>query len=217
MPKVLELFSGTGSVSKVCEKLGYPVVSIDITDKFHKPTHIVDILTWDYKSEYPQGYFDIIWASPPCQTFSMTNYFNPYTRDIKYELIEKYGLPLLRKTEEIIDYYNPKLYFIENPNGFMKQYIDRPLYMVDYCQYSDFGYRKRTCIWTNKENFKGKLCNKNCPNKVGNKHFKIVIKTTKKNKITLAERYRVPFKLIKELLITKNEDNLSIEHNIINS
>ena len=62
MLKVLELFSGTGSVSKVCKELGYECLSIDL----HLPADInIDILEWDYK-KYPKDSFDIIWASPPC-------------------------------------------------------------------------------------------------------------------------------------------------------
>jgi len=36
--KVLEVFSGTGSVGKVCKDLGWDVVSVDIRDyKNYKP------------------------------------------------------------------------------------------------------------------------------------------------------------------------------------
>ena len=35
---------------------------------------------------------------------------------------------------------------------------DLKYYDVDYCMYSDWGYRKRTRVWTNKENFNNKLC-----------------------------------------------------------
>jgi hypothetical protein len=31
---------------------------------------------------------------------------------------------------------------------------DIPFYDVDYCMYSDWGYKKRTRIWTNKTDFK---------------------------------------------------------------
>ena len=62
---------------------------------------------------------------------------------------------LVLKTLEIIDYFNPEYWFIENPatskmkdRPFMK---DKPFYLVDYCMYSDWGYRKRTRIWTNKK------------------------------------------------------------------
>ena len=47
--KVLELFSGTGSVKKICDELGWECVSVDITDKFHPVDYKVNILEWDYK------------------------------------------------------------------------------------------------------------------------------------------------------------------------
>ena len=44
--RILELFSGTGSVSKVAEELNYEVISVDITDKYHPVSHMVDILNY---------------------------------------------------------------------------------------------------------------------------------------------------------------------------
>jgi len=171
--RVLEIFSGTGSVGKVCTELGYEVISVDIDDTHNTPTHLTDIMKWDYKI-YPVNHFDIIWASPPCTMFSCLRQCwigrtikahgdKILTREMLNEDINKIGLPLLRKTEEIIDYFNPPLYIIENPGtGKMKNYIDRPLFVVDYCKYADWGYKKRTHIWTNKTNFAPKTCKKDC-------------------------------------------------------
>ena len=175
--RVLELFSGTGSVGKVCKELGWEVVSLDL-----KGADInINILDWDYKNV---GSFDIIWASPPCDTFSQLRK-TWIGRKLKchngevcsLELLQKdidtIGLPILRRTEEIIDYLKPKYYFIENPQtGRMKDYIDRPYYDVDYCKYTDWGYKKRTRIWTNLENFKPQLCKNDCGNIMegNNKH-----------------------------------------------
>ena len=64
--RVLELFSGTHSVGKVAKELGYEVLSLDMDGNADIN---IDILDWDYK-QYPVGYFDIVWASPPCNTFS---------------------------------------------------------------------------------------------------------------------------------------------------
>ena len=66
--KVLELFAGSGSLSKVCAQQPdlYDVVSLDITDKLYPVTFQCDIMKWDYKMFKP-GNFDIIWASPPCE------------------------------------------------------------------------------------------------------------------------------------------------------
>jgi hypothetical protein len=46
-----------------------------------------------------------------------------------------------------------------------------PFYDVDYCRYSNWGYRKRTRIWTNVK-YETKLCLKegNCPNMTGRFH-----------------------------------------------
>ena len=63
--KLLELFSGTKSVGKVAEQLGYEVISLDLKDADIN----CDILEWDY-TIYPTGYFDVIWASPPCTEYS---------------------------------------------------------------------------------------------------------------------------------------------------
>lgn len=56
--RLLELFSGTKSVSKAVGHLYDEVVSVDILNK-NNPTYCVDILEWDYK-QYPVGYFDAI-------------------------------------------------------------------------------------------------------------------------------------------------------------
>ena len=110
----------------------------------------------------------------------------------------------------------------------MKEYIDKPFYDVDYCKYSDWGYKKRTRIWTNVLGFTPKTCKKDCPNMEGTKHQlnighlsfikdgdKVISLSSKalrekyKNyekfrgrrvSLTLAERYRIPPALIEELL-----------------
>ena len=57
--KLLELFSGTGSVGSVAKNMGWTVVSLDL-----KGADInCDILQWKYK-KYPVKYFDMIWVSP---------------------------------------------------------------------------------------------------------------------------------------------------------
>ena len=53
--KVLELFSGTRSVGKCCDALGWECVSLDINDNCDIKC---DILEWDYKI-YDKDEFDI--------------------------------------------------------------------------------------------------------------------------------------------------------------
>jgi len=104
----LGFYAGTHSVGTVARALGFDeVVSLDLTDA----TICCDVLEWDYVSAFPVGYFDVIWASPPCETFSHARYKNIGRHGITRETIESdilaRGVPLLRKTEEIIDYFQP--------------------------------------------------------------------------------------------------------------
>ena len=198
--KLLELFSGTKSVGKVAEQLGYEVTSLDRDlDADIK----CDILDWDY-TIYPIGYFDVIWASPPCDCFSSVKNTwigrHGYTRESIQNDIDNIGLPILRKAEEIIEYFKPKYYFIENPQtGKMKKYInDKPYYDVDYCKYSDWGYRKRTRIWTNIQGFIAVTCKKDCDNMNGNKH-RVDVSKHFGGGSNRVPRYGIPPKLIEDL------------------
>ena len=162
MLKVLELFSGTGSIGKCCKELGYEVLSLDN----ELPADInIDIMEWDYK-QYKPGDFDIIWASPPCTQYSKAK--SQGIRDIEG------ANKIVLKTLEIIDYFKPYYWFMENPQtGLLKnQEFMKNLnyYDCDYCMYGK-PYRKRTRIWTNKENLKLLLCDKNCGSFFDNKHL----------------------------------------------
>ena len=209
--RVLELFSGTGSVGKVCRERGWEVVSLDLKDADIN----TDILNWDYASAYPVGHFDIIWASPPCNTFSILAHAI-FTKDEMMNRIDTIGLPILRRAEEIIDYFKPQYYFMENPQtGRMKDYVTRPYYDVDYCRYSNWGYKKRTRIWTNVTGFNPLLCNKECGNTIQNPlnpkrvlHVNNCGKTQQRKllreyginfKQTLNDRYRIPPRLVEDL------------------
>ena len=52
MVKVLELFSGTGSVGKCCKELGWEVVSVDM---ILPADHQCNIMDFDYK-QYLLGF-----------------------------------------------------------------------------------------------------------------------------------------------------------------
>ena len=103
--KCLDLFSGTHSVANILREKGHEVITLDIDGNSDIN---IDILEWDY-TIYPVGYFDIIWASPPCATFSILCVGNIgrrlksinmeiYTREIMIERQENIGLPILNKT-----------------------------------------------------------------------------------------------------------------------
>ena len=64
--KLLDLFSGSGSIGNVAKELGYEVISLD---KDMEADIKCNSLDWDYKV-YPPKHFDFIHCSPPCVEYS---------------------------------------------------------------------------------------------------------------------------------------------------
>ena len=165
--RLLELFSGTGSIGKAFSEQGWEVVSLDSDPKTDATIH-EDILTWDY-TVYPPGHFDCIWSSPCCALYSCARRGAKTPRNLPL------ADSLVLRSQEIINYFNPRVWFIENPQtGLLKDrefMLSIPFSDVDYCAYCDWGYRKRTRLWNNVD-FKGKLCPGKglCPNMTENKH-----------------------------------------------
>lgn len=121
--KMLELFSGMKCIGSVFEERGYEVTSLDYVKKLN-PTICVDILTWDYKSQFKPGDFDIIWASPDCTSWSIASGGVHRRRSDMTPKTErgKLGERLVWKTLEIIAYFNPTVWFIENPRGLLRHF-----------------------------------------------------------------------------------------------
>ena len=178
--KVLELFSGTRSVGKICDELGWESVSVDL---LLPADHQCDIMDFDYK-QYPKDYFGIVWASPMCTFYSNLQncWLGRKKKDgilVTKELIEekrKESDKFILKTLEIIDYFDCEYWFMENPaTGQLKHrdvVKDIPFYDVSYCMYSDWGYEKKTRIWTNLPDWNNKICDKSgaCGNMIDSQH-----------------------------------------------
>jgi hypothetical protein len=152
--KVLELFAGSRSIGKACDSLNYQVFSSDIID-FEKIDYKVNILNFDVKKVPFQP--DIIWASPPCTFFSVASIGKHWNKDHTPKTKEAMkGVEIVKKTLEIIDYFNPKYFFIENPRGKLRKLDimkNIPIrHTVTYCQYGD-KRMKPTDIWTNNWNW----------------------------------------------------------------
>ena len=77
--RLLELFSGTKSVSKVARDLGWESLSLDLCPR-HSPDLCIDIMDFD-EALYPKDYFDFIWASCPCEAYSSARTVAKIPRD----------------------------------------------------------------------------------------------------------------------------------------
>ena len=182
--ETIELFSGSKSFSNVRKEFGDQTFTVDYIEKFNNDLTI-DILK--LKCTQLPDYEDVLWASPPCTTFSVAsigthweggkNSYEPKTEACKI------GLAILEKTIKIISIRKPKYYYIENPRGVMRKVIDKlfkkysltPVrHTIWYCQYGDIR-GKPTDIWTNNLNWipkpvcknykydsKGNIINKHC-------------------------------------------------------
>jgi site-specific DNA-cytosine methylase len=154
--KLLELFAGSRSIGKQAEKLNFDVFSTDINN-FDKIDYVIDILKFDFdKIPFKP---DIIWASPPCTGFSVAALGHHWTGGknayIPKTDTAKIGIEIAKKTIEIIKFYNPKFYFIENPRGLLRKMEfmqDFKRHTITYCQYGDTRM-KPTDIWTNSNNW----------------------------------------------------------------
>ena len=205
--KVLELFAGSRSFSKVAEEMGMETFTTDIK-QFDKIDYDCDIMDFDV-SRVPFRP-DIIWASPPCTYFSVASIGHHWHKDHTPKTEQaKLGVQIVQKTLEIIKHFNPDFYFIENPRGKLRK-LDVvkgiPRTCICYCQYNE-DRMKPTDIWTNNLfdvfNTKGwqprKMCfngNKNCHHQAAPRGSQTGTQGLKGNYL----RSIVPHELCKEIL-----------------
>ncbi len=98
--KILELFSGTGSFSKVAEARGHKVFTIDIDSNFN-PSLCKDILKLELKDIPFKP--NVIWASPPCTEYShakRSGIRDIFMKDLPFIDVSycKYGMPYRKQT-----------------------------------------------------------------------------------------------------------------------
>ena len=197
----IELFCGTKSFSKVADKRGWKTLTIDNDPKFNSDW-CGDIMKW----ENPQGIVDILWASPPCQGFSVAAIGRNWNLDRTPKTDSaRLAMELVRRTMEIIDHIEPDFWFIENPRGMLRkmEWFDKWVRdkggvrrTVSYCQYGDTRM-KPTDIWTNCLEWtpkpmckNGDPCHESAPR--GSK-------TGTQGLVGAAERGRIPEQLFEEI------------------
>ena len=136
-PSLLALFDHSGAWSKPYREAGWDVVQVDIKNG-------VDILSFEYKSFTK---FNGVLAAPPCTDFSLSG--AQYWKAKDMDGRTAYSISLVQKTLEIIEYFNPFFWGLENPLGRIQKCIPelgKPKYWFHPSDYGE-NYTKRSYLW----------------------------------------------------------------------
>jgi hypothetical protein len=161
----VELFCGTKSFSKVAAQLGHSTFTVD-SDARHKPDLCINVLALEAKALPFRP--DILWASPPCEAFSVAAIGHNWNHTNKTPKSERalVAIKIIEKTLELIGETAPRWWFIENPRGMLRTLsllAQYPRRTVSYCQYGDMRM-KPTDIWTNASWWEPRtICRPNAP------------------------------------------------------
>lgn len=146
----LELFAGSRSVGRIASRLGMHVCSVDV-----KPFTCVDLVK-DIEFLRPADLPftpDVIWASPPCTTFSLAAISTHRHEDgtPKTDFAAKSDR-LVQNTIALIRAFPDAIWYMENPRATLRNMaymhdLPEPV-TVWYCRYGD-KRAKPTDIWTN--------------------------------------------------------------------
>ena len=204
--KVLELFAGSRSIGKVAEELGYEVFSVDVNS--FEGIDLVKDIEFLTKEDIPFNP-DIIWASPPCTTYSIAGISHHRDSGTPKTDFAKKSDRLMINLLKLIKEFNC-IYYIENPRGYLRK-MDfmkgLPKATVWYCTYNDIR-AKPTDIWSNNiwnplfnpNGWKPKpICwngNKKCHHEPAPRGSKTGTQGLKNN----YERSKIPEELCKEIL-----------------
>lgn len=122
---ILDLCGGTGAWSKPYAEAGYDVRNITLPD--------YDVRTY----EPPNDVYGIL-AAPPCTEFSLAKGNRP--RDFNGAMI------IVKSCLNIIWQCHPAFWCLENPRGFLRQFLGKPPLTIWYWQFGD-NLGKPTDLW----------------------------------------------------------------------
>lgn len=142
---IISLFDYTGVWSQPYRDNGYEVIQIDIQLGD-------DIMTWDYTEIDKSRVYGIL-AAVPCTDYAVSGarWFKEKDKDGRTEESQK----IVAKTKEIIDYFEPEMWVIENPISrihTLNPWLEKPKFYFHPHEFSGYGfdderYTKKTALY----------------------------------------------------------------------
>lgn len=129
---ILDLCGGSGAWSKPYKNAGYEVLLLDVKTG-------IDVRLFQKPDKSVHG----ILAAPPCTVFAGSG---AKWRDLRptSEVLE--GLSVVDACLRIIHACRPKFWALENPVGWLRDYLGPPIMYFNPCDYGD-PWTKKTCLW----------------------------------------------------------------------
>ena len=132
--RVYSLCDYSGEWAKPYKEAGCEVILIDL-----KYGHDVRLLL------KPCEKVDVVLAAPPCTVFAGSGAKWRSLRAIS-EVLE--GISIVDACLRFIYAVKPRIWALENPIGWLRDYIGEPVMYFDPCDYGD-PYTKKTALWGN--------------------------------------------------------------------
>lgn len=145
--RVLELFAGSRSFGKECDRRGIPSFSADL-EAFPGIDHVGDFLRMRHKDLPWRPTFIV--AGVPCTTYSIAGISHHRDGTVPRSKAARIGDQLVKKTISWAGYYGCA-YLVENPVGMLRKMpfmSGLPRRTVTYCTYGDHRM-KPTDLWSN--------------------------------------------------------------------
>lgn len=156
---IWDLFAGQGDKERRAkvEARGHRYVTLDIDPTFGCTiTRDIMEIGWPFLASY--GRPDFIWASPPCEAFSVASIGTHWTGGKRAYIPKtahaRHSIEIVKHTLSVILEARPRKGFaLENPRGVLRKLSvlsSLPRHTVTYCQYGD-ARMKPTDIWNGPE------------------------------------------------------------------